>query len=512
MQNSTNNKTILKNTIYLYVRMIFTMVVSLYTSRIVLDVLGVDDYGVYNVIGGVVVLISLINNSMSAATQRFITFELSKNDHKRVSNTFCMSMTIHLFVCILIIIIGETIGLYYVQNYLNVAPMRQTAAFWVYQISLVTVIANIIRVPYNASIIAYERMNFFAIISILEVMLQLLMVFVLSIIQFDKLILYGFLMLIITVICTIVYKIYCQKMFNTCTYHYVMDKAYFKELLGYTGWNFVGAIATAGSTQVGNMLLNFFCGPAVNAAYGVATRVNAAILGLSNNFQVAYTPQIIKLYSRDERIALFNLLDRAALLSYYLLFILAAPLCFCIDYILSIWLVEVPAYTGCFIVLLIIYNLIDALQAPFWKVISATGNIKYYAIWLNSLMILNIPITYFLLKSGYKPYFVLVVSVLLNLISSVIRCLHVKIQIKVSIKRYIKNVLLRVFVVTVIYCSIASYIKEHTNLENILSFLVFYVISIFFILFIIYLFGINKHDRMIIVNNLRTKFCKRKIS
>lgn len=483
--------------------MIFTMVVALYTSRIVLDVLGVDDYGVYNVIGGLVVLISLINNSMSAATQRFITFELGRSDHKKVSDTFNMSMTIHLLVCVLVLFLGETIGLYYVQNYLNVAPERHTAALWVYQLSLATVIANIIRVPYNASIIAYEKMNFFAIISILEVMLQLLMVLTLSILHFDKLILYGFLILLITVLCTIIYKVYCQKKIDTCNYHYVMDIAYFKELLGYTGWNFVGAIATAGSIQVGNMLVNFFCGPAVNAAYGVATRVNGAIAGFTNNFQVAYTPQIVKLYAQNEKNSLFLLMNRSALLSYYLLFIIAIPVCLQIDYILRVWLIEVPKYSGFFVIFLVCYNLVDSLQAPLWKAINATGNIKYYEIWLNIILILNVPVTYLLLKYGYPPYSVVITSLSLNLLTAVIRTIHVKIQIGFPVRTYLTNVVFKSMLVSLLYIFPAYCFKLTFLIDNFFAFALFYGVSALYIALIIYYIGIGKYERKFIVELIK---------
>ena len=219
MQKESSNKRILRNTVYLYFRMILSMAVSLYTSRVVLDVLGVSDFGIYNVIGGVVVLISIINNSMSAATQRFITFELGKGDLQRVSNTFSMSMSIHFLICILVFLLGETLGVYYVDNYLNVPADRMNAAFWLFQISLVTLFFNIIRIPYHASIIAYEKMDFFAIISIIEVFLQLAIVFLLTILDIDKLILYGLLILVVTAVSTCAYSIYCKKVFSTCRYY-----------------------------------------------------------------------------------------------------------------------------------------------------------------------------------------------------------------------------------------------------------------------------------------------------
>ena len=318
MQLESANKRIFKNTIYLYFRMLLSMAVKLYTSRVVLDVLGVSDFGIYNVIGGIVVFISIINNSMSIATQRFITFELGKGDYQKVSNTFSMSMSIHIMLFILVLLLGETLGVYYIDNYLNVPVSRTRAAYWLFQISLVTLFFNIIRIPYHASIIAYEKMDFFAIISIVEVLLQLAIVFLLTVWKIDKLILYGLLILSVTAVSTVAYKFYCERVFSTCRYYWFYDKSYFKKMTGFLGWNLVGTIGTTGTNQIGNMLINYFRGPVVNAAYGVANSVNMAITGFTNSFQVAYTPQITKLYSQGKSAELFKLMNRCSLLSFFL--------------------------------------------------------------------------------------------------------------------------------------------------------------------------------------------------
>ena len=299
---------------------------------------------------------------------------------------------------------------------------------------------------------------------------------------------------------------YCLKEFKTCNYHYIKDKVYFKELLGYTGWNFVGTIATAGSTQVGNMMVNFFCGPAVNAAYGIANRVNGAIAGFANNFQVAYTPQITKLYAQQEMDSLFLLMNRSARLSYYLFFLLAIPLCFQIDLVLGIWLVEVPKYSGVFVILLIVYNMVDSLQAPLWKAICATGKIKVYEIWLNIILILNIPITYFFLRNGYPPYTVVITSVSLNVVTAVIRTIHVKLQIGFPILRYIKEVLCQTFYISAMYILPLLYLQDMIDIQTFFSFIVFYTISLLYIAVSIYLFGINKVER-----NFINRFIKNKI-
>ena len=490
--------------------MILSMAVTLYTSRVVLDVLGVSDFGIYNVIGGVVVLISIINNSMSAATQRFITFELGKGDLQRVSNTFSMSMSIHFLICILVFLLGETLGVYYVDNHLNVPADRMNAAFWLFQISLVTLFFNIIRIPYHASIIAYEKMDFFAIISIIEVLLQLVIVFLLTILDIDKLILYGLLILVVTAVSTCAYSIYCKKVFSTCRYYWFYDKSYFKELTSFLGWNFVGAIGTTGTNQIGNMLVNYYCGPVINATYGVANRVNMAIAGFTNSFQVAYTPQITKLYSQGKTEELFRLMNRSALLSFYLLFVIAAPLCFYLDYILGIWLVEVPPYASTFIIFLITYNLIDSVQAPFWKVITATGNIKYYEIWLNLLLMLNIPLTYYFLKNDFPPYIVVIVSTFINFISAVVRTVHVKIQVGVSIREYVKDVILKVVTISALYILPVLLFREQVVQASFGLFMLFYVASAIYILTMAVAIGISKDDRRVIMKLVKSKILKNK--
>ncbi len=507
--NISNNKLVLKNTIYLYIRMLLTMAVSLYTSRVVLDVLGVSDYGIFNVIAGIIVLISMLNTSMSAATQRFITFELGQQNEKRVSDTFSMSMTAHFIICIIILILGETIGLYYVDNYLNVPVERHNAALWVYQISLATIIVNIVRIPYNASVIAYEKMNFYAWISIIETILRLVIVFILAIGDFDKLILYSFLIFVTAVVCSIIYKIYCQRKFTTCNYYWVMDKSYFKKIMGFFGWNFVGGIATTGTHQVGNLILNGFCGTVANAAYGVATQVNSAICGFTNNFQMAYTPQIVKLYSQNLKEELFRLMNRSALLSYYLLFILAMPLFLNIDLVLDIWLKDVPPYAGIFCQWLIIYNLIDSVQAPLWKVITATGNIRSYEIWLNIVLILNIPLSYICLKYGMAPYIVVIISTGLNLVTALFRVIHVKIQVSYPISFYAKEVVLRVFLVSGIYMSLWYISTFLFEVNNLLSFVIFFGISVIINILTIYLVGLNPVDRKLVVRLFNEKILRR---
>lgn len=489
--------------------MILTMVVSLYTSRVILDVLGVSDFGIYNVIGGIVILISMLNNSMSAATQRFITYELGKHDAKKVSDTFSMSMTAHLFICFIVLILGETIGLYYINHFLNIPEGRMTAALWIYQFSLLAVIFNIARIPYSASIIAYERMDFYAAISIMEVLLKLAIVVILLYVgSFDKLILYGLLVLITTIIISLIYKVYCQIKFKTCNYYWYIDKGYFNKLLNFFGWNFVGGVANTGTKQIGNLIINAFCGTIANAAHGVGAQVNGAVCGFAENFQMAYTPQIVKLYSQDKKEDLFQLMNRSALLSYYLLFILAMPLILNIDLVLGIWLKKVPLYAGLFCQWLIIYNLIDSLQAPMWKAITATGNIKVYEIWLNLFLMLNIPLSYYCLKMGMPPYTVVIVSVLINFLTAIIRTFHVKIQIGFPIFNYLVDVIYRSVLVSTIYLSLWFLLHPFIQINSLFSFVLFFIGSCLCCISLIYVLGINTQDKQLVKQLVFNKFKK----
>ena len=472
------------------------MGISLYTSRVILDILGVEDFGIYNIIGGLVVLVSIISNCMTKATQRFITFELGTGDLKQVNKAFSMSMIAHFFICIFVLLLGETIGLWLVNNELNIPSERLNAALWVYQFSLITVCISLMRSPYNASLIAYEKMAVYAYMSIIEVLLKLIIVFLLVFVSLDKLLIYGVLLLFSNLIIYYIYYYYCRKKFDACLFRFVFDKAYLKSIASYLGWNLLSSSTTAGTTQLSNIILNKFAGVTVNAAYGISMQVNSAINSFVANFQVAFTPQIVKLISQNKMNDFYHLSNTAALLSYYLLFIIAFPLFFNIDYVLNIWLVEVPDYSGIFCQLFIIYFLIDSMQAPLWIAIRATGNIKVYEIWQSIILSLNIPISIILLKAGAPVYWILIIRVFFNLVTAIIRCIHVKIQLSYPILSYIKDVVLKIFTVTFLSLLVWIFIRHFVCVDSIIDFCIFYVLSIIFISLIIYFVGISEKQRL----------------
>ena len=292
----SSNQRIAKNTLLLYLRMFVTMIISLYTSRIVLQVLGVDDFGIYNVVGGLIVLFSFLNGAMASATQRFLNVELGKGDITCVKRVFSMSMTCYIIIILIIIFLAETVGLWFLEKQMNIPADRIHAAFWVYQLSLMTFCVNILKVPYNASIIAFEKMSFYAYISIIEVGLKLVIVWLLLISSFDKLISYAFLILLISIIVFIVYKFYCNRKFEVCSYYFFWDVNLCKSLLGFSAWSLFGSLSNLLSSQGINLLLNIFCGVAMNAAMGIANQVNAVVFNFFFNFKKSFIPQKINLY------------------------------------------------------------------------------------------------------------------------------------------------------------------------------------------------------------------------
>ena len=339
---TANNKRIAKNTLYLYFRMLLIMGVTLYTSRIVLNALGVEDFGIYNIVGGVVILFSFINNALSSATQRFLNFEIGRGDVLGTKRVFSMSLTIHLFVALFVVLLAETVGLWFLNTQMNIPTERMAAANLVYQFSILTVCISFVQIPYYASVVAYEKMSFFAYIAIIEVILKLLIVVLLIYVGFDKLRLYSILTFLVAVLVFVCYKYYCNTRLDLSRYKYFWDKILFSKLLNFSGWMLFGAAAGVSATQGVNILLNIFYGVTVNAAMGISTQVNSAVNKFVSNFQTAFMPQITKLYAIGDFEHLRKLIGQSSRFSFLLLFALACPLMLNIDFVLKLWLKTVP--------------------------------------------------------------------------------------------------------------------------------------------------------------------------
>jgi O-antigen/teichoic acid export membrane protein len=500
---SENNKRIAKNTLFLYFRMLLTMGISLYTSRIVLNTLGVDNFGIYNIVGGVVVLFSFINSSLSSGTQRFLNFELGRDDIQETKRVFSMSLTVHICAAAMVILLAETVGLWFLNTQMNIPPERMNAANWVYQFSILTICVSFVQVPYYASVVAYEKMSFFAYIAIIEVVLKLLIVFLLIYVGFDKLILYSVLTFFVTVAVFGCYKYYCNAKIDTSRYKYFWDKTLFSRLLNFSGWMLLGSVAGVSATQGVNILLNIFYGVTVNAAMGIANQVNSAVNQFVYNFQTAFVPQITKLYAKGDTEQLRQLIERSSRFSFFLLFALACPLMLNVDFALKLWLKTVPEYSSVFCILILIYSLIEAMSKPTGHVIHATGQVKNYNIVMSIALLMNIVFSYIFLKLGSQPATVLVVSVFVDILCFAIRLLFVRHFKVLKIRDFIRNVVLRVLCIASLTLPIPLYLSRHyvqwTGLfVSSLTFLFILAVAVYFI-------GLTKPEKTAILRFAKHK-------
>lgn len=503
-QTSDNNKRIAKNTLFLYLRMFVMMLTALFTSRIVLDVLGASDYGLNNIIGGVVVLFSFLNSALLSATQRFLNFHLGRQDYKQTNVVFCMSMNTYILLSIVVVVLGETIGLWFVNTQLNIPSERMYAAQWVYQFTLIQFVINLLRVPYNASIIAYERMNFYAYISLVEVIAKLLVVYLLYITTFDKLIFYSFLYTIVPLIVAFIYRTYCNRNFDTTKYKRIWDKVAFKEMFSFSGWSLFGSLANLAAQQGLNILINIFYGVTVNAAAGIANQVSTNVYGFISNFQTAFQPQIVKTYAAKEIERFQKLIFQTSKFSYFMVLVLVLPILFTIDGILEIWLKEVPEYTAIFCRLILVFLSIEAITAPLWMSVQATGKIRSYQILMACLIFMNFPMAYLVLKLGFPVYTVWIVRIIINLITMVARCIYMKQRLQFPISQYIRNVIIPILIVTI--ASLPVPLILYNQIDNFwLNMFVVGFATFFVAILAVYFIGMNTHEKELVRNMLLKK-------
>lgn len=491
---STNNKRIAKNTLLLYMRTLFIMLVTLYTSRVVLNVLGVTDYGVYNVVGGVVAMFGFINGSMVSATQRYITFALGKGEIKRLQTVFSTSLQIHFLIAVLIVVLGETVGLWFMYTQMQIPADRMDAAFWVLQCSIVSTVVMIVSVPYNADIIAHEKMSAFAYISILEVVLKLAIVYALVISPFDKLIFYAFLILAVQLLIRFCYNYYCNRHFVESKYRHVLDKSLFKEMTGFAGWSMFGNLASVLFGQGLNMLLNVFFGPVVNAARAVAVQVQSAIQQFVSNFQMALNPQITKTYAKGEMDDMHKLMFRSARFSFYLLFLLSLPVLFETNFILKVWLKTIPDNTVVFLRIMICTSLIYTLSNPLMVANQATGKVRRYQAVCGTILLMILPISYICLKLGCPAYSVFIVHFAMESITQLVRMVLLRPLIGIRIVDYIRNVYTKV-VAVVLFSIVMPFIAYESMDDTVIRFFVMCLICVLSVGTVTYTIGLSKNER-----------------
>ena len=464
MSNSANNKRIAKNTLLLYVRMLFGMLVSLYTSRVILQTLGVEDYGVYNVVGGVISMFTFLNGAMSSATSRYITFEIGKGNMEQLKKVFSTSLQIHAIIALLIVILGETVGLWFLMNELVIPEGRMDAAMWVYQCSVVTAVVTIMSVPYNADIIAHEKMSAFAYISVLEIILKLAIVYLLVVLPFDKLKVYAVLVLMVGLLIRYIYTRYCHKHFEESHYIHRRDKPLLKEMSSFAGWSFWGNLAGILYAQGLNMMLNIFFGPVVNAARGIATQIQGVVQQFVGNFQMALNPQITKTYASGELDKMHSLMFRSARFSFMLLFFLSLPIMLETSYILTLWLGIVPENTVIFARIIIAISLIYTIANPCVIANQATGKVKVYQAVVGGLLLLILPISYIVLKMGAPAYSVFIVHFCVESVAQFARMYMLRNMIDLPLWSYVKNIYLPIM--GVVLLSIVLPLLVYSNMQE----------------------------------------------
>ena len=509
-QSPDNNKRIAKNTLVLYVRMLLLMGVSLYTSRVTLATLGVTDYGVYNVVGGIVSMFGFLNGCMAGATQRFMTFALGAGDMPRLKKVFSTGIEIHFVIATIIALLGEIVGVWFLYNKLQIPADRMDAAFWVLQCSIAMSFVGIISVPYNADIVAHEKMSAFAYMSILEGVLKLAIVFLLYIIPVDKMILFAVLLLTVQIFMRYCYNIYCKKHFEEATFHFVWDKPLFKEMTSFAGWSVLGNIAEILFGQGLNMLLNIFFGPVVNAARAVALQVRGAILNFVGSFQMALNPQITKTYAQNDLHQMHMLMFRSARFSFLLLFFISLPVLFETNFVLNLWLKEVPANTVIFLRIMICTSLMYTIANPMIIASQSTGVLKKYQMVCATMLMMILPISYILLLLGCPAYSVFIVHFVMELLTQMARMIMLRPLIKLKIWEFFNEVYARILIVVGFSVLLPGFVYLKMQ-DNVVRFFVVGGMCVLSVAFFSYLFGMSKHEKEIIKGKLKVLIvkCKR---
>ena len=507
--NISNNKRIAKNTLLLYLRMILILVVSLYTSRVVLKTLGVSDYGVYNVVGGFVSMLAYLNSAFSGASQRFMNFALGKGDKNLVFSTFATAKKTHIIIALILFVIAETFGLWFINNKLVIDAGRMVAANWVYQCSIVTLMITIINIPYNACIISHEHMHIYAYVSIVEVVLKLLILYLLLILPGDKLIVYAILLVCISVLLRLIYAIYCRKHFEECKVRPAIDKPLFKEMFSYAGWTALGSLGFTFKDQFSNIILNGFFGTTINAARGIAMTVNGHLVPFSKNFFVAISPQITKQYASGNLEQSQKLVYAGARYSFLMLLLIIIPLIVNINYVLKLWLDIVPEYTSQFVVITLFSSLIYSLTNSTSTAIQATGKIKAFQIGISIIMLLELPAAYYILKAGMAPPYALVPVLFTNSLALIFRFyLLKKLVPSYSLKKYYIGTVLKCIVICAA-CLLPNYWLKQYLPDGFVGCCISVLVAVLYSGLIIYYFGINKTERVMLKNYVANKL-KRK--
>lgn len=511
MPTLSSNKLIAKNTIFLYIRMFFVLIVSLYTSRVILNTLGVEDYGINNVVAGFVSLFGFLNATLSSSIQRFYNFEGTKNGSLGFQRVYITGIIIHIIIAVIMLVILESIGLWYINKIMVIPDGRLEAANIIFQTSVASMLFILLQIPFIGAIMAKEHMNFYAIVSIIDVVMKLIIVILLPFIPYDKLIIYGLLSLIISIIDFFLYFGYCKRKFTEIKFEFKYYPSLFKSILGFSGWNLLGTFAFMLKGQGLNMLLNLFFGPMINAARGVAFQVNSAISGFSQNITLAFRPQIVNSYANNNFVKVRHLMYTESRICFMLIATLITPLIIDMDYILCLWLGSaVPEWTNGFTALVLIDLLVCTLNTPCTQVVWATGKIKLYQIGSSIISLSLLPLCWGLLKTGLNASSVFVATIVISVINQIICLIMTRKVFNLNLINYIKSVILPC-IIFLIAIPIIPYLVHGCMKMSLSRLIVTIICDVAIAIPLCYFLGINKQERKtiknIIVNKVSAKLC-----
>lgn len=505
--NLKNNKRIAKNTLVLYLRMFFIMIVNLYSSRVVLDALGVEDYGIYNAVGGFVAMFALVSNSLTSAIMRFFTFELGKGDKNRVAKVFCTSVNVMLALSFILVLIGELFGPWFIESKMTIPPERLKAAYWVFQCSLAVFVLGVVNIPYNSVIVAHEHMTLFAVVSSIDFVLRLLVALSLYISLYDRLITYSVLLLFVSLLIRAFYWIYCKRKYEEATYHLYYEKTLLKQMTSFAGWNVLGQGAGLLNVQGVNVLMNIFFGVTINAARGIATQVSHAIQQLVSSFMTALNPQITKSYALGNLDYMHQLIFRGARFSYYLMLLFAVPLIFETPIILRIWLKSYPEWTVAFVQWTVVTMMINMLSNTLITGLHATGRIRTYMIVVGTVEFMCFPITYIAFKIGFSPLSAYYVYAAVYIVLVFLRLHLIKVLIQIKAYDFITNVLLKVILVSMLSIIVPAIVFLSLE-ESFYRLIILTCASSMSIAVCVFTIGMEENERKRTINVIRNKLIK----
>ena len=502
IDNSSSNKRIAKNTLLLYLRMFYSLVISLFTARVILQALGFTDYGLYNVVGSVTTMFTFLRSAMGNATNRYIAFGVGKGDIEELKKTFSTCVIVHTIIAILIVVLCEVVGLWLFYNKMEIPPDRMNACFWVLQFSIATCALGVICVPYDADIIAHEKMGTFAFVSILNSTLNLGVVFAVKYCSLDKLIFYAALVFGIQVVNRIIYNVYCHRHFPESRFARIIDKAQITEMFKFAFWNLFGNMAAIACTPILNVFLNMFFGPVVNAARAIAVNIQHVVNGFILNFQLAVVPQITKSYASGQLKRMQKLVITSSKFSYFLFFFIALPLTIEARQVLTLWLGEIPDHTISFMQLTMLTMLISSWIQPLHTANLATGKISRFQTWRGGVMLTMLPISYLALKAGAIPEVVFVVQLVVTFIAQVVMLFLIRPLIKLSLREYVMEVFIRSGTVS-FFAAIPTYLVFKVLPENIWTLLLVCVASVVCTAVCVYFIGLNKSEKELAISYLK---------